>query len=77
METLLILLNALNLLDLKSRARLELLVLCRIARELDRSAVRVEELRALVASGPSIHSRIVNASMQVKVAAGGMKVLGA
>lgn len=75
METLMKLLRKLGLLGPLGLARLELRVLSRIARELDASARRVEELRMVLPSGPSIHTRIVNASMQTKVAAGNLRLL--
>lgn len=75
MENLLKMLYAARMLKFKSRVNLELLVLSRIARELDRSATRIEEIRNCFPQGPSIHTRVVNASMQVKVAAGNLKVM--
>jgi len=55
--------------------KMELLVLSRIARELDNSATRIEAIRNCFPSGTSIHTRVVNASMQVKVAAGNLKIM--
>ena len=75
METLLRLLNMLRMLDPMGKVRFERLVLSRIARELDRSATRIEVFRLVLPGGPSIHSRVVNASMQTKVAAGNLKML--
>lgn len=57
------------------KARLELRDLCRIARDLDETARRLEEIREWYPQGQSIHTRVVNASMQVKVAAGALKFL--
>ena len=75
MEILLRLLNALGMLAPANQIRLELLVLSRIALELDSSARRVENLRCFLPVGSSMHTRIVNASMQTKVAAGNLKML--
>lgn len=75
MERLLRLLNATMTLGPTLKVKLELLVLSRIARELDRSASRIEVIRNSFPGGPSIHSRVVNASMQVKVAAGNLKIM--
>lgn len=57
------------------KARLEHRDLSRIARELDEAAHRIEEIRQWYPQGQSIHTRVVNASMQVKVAAGALKFL--
>lgn len=75
MERLLKLLNAVMTVSPVLKVKLELLVLSRIARELDSSATRIEMIRFQIPNGPSIHTRVVNASMQVKVAAGNLKVL--
>ena len=80
METLLTLLNKLNMLNPEMRFRLELLVMTRIVRELDMVTSRIEDIRSTSSDGQgiqSIHTRLVNASMQVKVAIGNMKFIAA
>jgi hypothetical protein len=70
-------LDKMGLLNLETKARLELLVLRRIARDLDASAKRLEAMKATQALrgiDKNVHVRVLNAAVHVKTAGGNLRL---